>query len=149
MVLTETPVWLNPAPDWRVIVFAIGIGFAAAILFGLTPALQVARQRHRATILRQFLVGAQVAGSCVLLIVAGLLIRALDHAVSTPPGFEYQQVVSIDPGLSTHGYSSANARAYLDVLQSRLRDLPGVESVVDGIRCAFEQEKCDHEYRST
>jgi predicted permease len=129
MVLTETPAWLNAAPDWRVIVFAIGTGFAAAILFGLTPALQIARQRHRTTLLRQFLVGAQVAGSCVLLIVAGLLVRALHHAVSTPPGFEYDQVVSIDPVLFMHGYSSPNARAYLDVLQSRLRDLPGVEAV--------------------
>lgn len=128
-VLTEAPMWLNPMPDWRVVVFAIGIGFAAALLFGLTPAMQVARQRHRATVLRQFLVGAQVVGSCVLLIVAGLLVRALNHAVSTPLGFEYQQVVSIDPGLSSRGYSSANARTYLDALQSRLSGLPGVESV--------------------
>ena len=72
MALTESPAWLNPTPDWRVIVFAIGAGFASAILFGLTPAWQVARQRHRVTATRQFLVGAQVAASCVLLIVAGL-----------------------------------------------------------------------------
>jgi predicted permease len=129
MVCTETPAWLNPAPDWRIMVFAVGAGFASAILFGLTPALQVARQRHRTTVTRQFLVGAQVAASCVLLIVAGLLVRALDHALSTHPGYQYQQVISIDPGLSTHGYSPAKARAYLDTLQSRLRALPGVESV--------------------
>jgi predicted permease len=124
---TDSPPWLNPSPDWRVLVFAIGIGFTSAILFGLTPAWQATRQRHRATFVRQFLIGAQVATSCVLLIVAGLLVRALDHAKSTPPGFEYQHVISIDPGL--HGYSLANARVYLDTLQSRLRDLPGVESV--------------------
>ena len=129
MVLTDTPAWLNPVPDWRVLVFAIGIGFASAILFGLTPALQVARQRYRATFMRQLLIGAQVAASCVLLIVAGLLVRALDRTMSTPPGFEYQRVISIDPSLSTHGYSSGNARAYLDALRSRLRDLPGIESV--------------------
>ena len=129
MLFTETPAWLNPAPDWRVMVFAIGMGFAAAILFGLTPALQAARPRHRASIVRQFLVGAQVAASCVLLIVAGLLGRALTHAVSANPGFEYQQVISIDLGLARHGYSPARAQAYLDTLQSRLRVLPGVESV--------------------
>ena len=129
MVWTKTPPWLNPAPDWRVILFAVGIGFAAAILFGLTPALQVARQRHRATFMRQVLIGAQVAASCVLLIVAGLLVRALDRAMSSHPGFEYEQVILIDPGLSTHGYSSANAQAYLDGFQNRLRNLPGVESV--------------------
>src|SRR6185437_9466110 len=95
----------------------------------LTPALQVARQRHRAATMRQILVGAQIAASCVLLIVAGLLVRALNHAVSTPPGFEYLQVVSIEPGLSTHGYSPAEAQAYLGTLENRLRAFPGVESV--------------------
>ena len=129
MVSADVPPWLDAMPDWRVVIFAIGIAFVAAILFGLTPALQVARQRHRATTMRQILVGAQIASSCVLLIVAGLLVRALTHAVSTPPGFEYRQVVSIDPGLSAHGYSPAKAEAYLDTLQGRLRALPGVESV--------------------
>jgi predicted permease len=129
MLATESPAWLNAAPDWRVTVFALGAGFASAILFGLTPALQAARQRHRATAARQVLVGAQVAASCVLLIVAGLLSRALDHAMSSYPGFAYQQVISIDPGLSKHGYSPARAQAYFDTLQDRLRALPGVESV--------------------
>jgi len=129
MRLTDSPAWLNPAPDWRVALFALGAGFASAILFGLTPALQAARQRHRATIARQILVGAQVAASCVLLIVAGLLSRALNHALSADPGFAYQHVISIDPGLGRRGYTPARAQAYMDTLQARLRALPGVESV--------------------
>ena len=129
MVNAKAPVWLSAAPDWRVMLFAIGIGFAAAILFGLTPALQVARQRHRATRMRQVLIGAQIAASSILVILAALLVRALDHAVSVHPGFEYRQVVSIDPGLAAHGYSSSGARVYLNTLQSRLRNLPGVEAV--------------------
>jgi predicted permease len=129
MVMTATPPWLNPAPDWRVMLFAVLMGFAAAILFGLTPALQVARQRHRASLMRQILIGVQVAASCVLLIVAGLLVRALNHATSADPGFEYKHVVSIDPALGAHGFSPAQAGTYLDTLQSRLRNLPGVESV--------------------
>ncbi len=129
MVVAKTPAWLNAAPDWRVVLFAVGIGFAAAILFGLTPALQVARERHRATRMRHVLIGAQIAASCVLVIVSALLVRALDHAVTTRPGFEYQQVVSIDPGLAAHGYTPSSARTYLNTLQSRLRNLPGVESV--------------------
>ena len=129
MSATEVPAWLDPTPDWRVTLFALGAGFASAILFGLTPALQAARQRHRATIARQVLVGAQVAASCVLLIVAGLLGRALKHAMSSDPGFAYQQVIAIDPGLARHGYSPARAQAYMDTLQERLRAIPGVESV--------------------
>lgn len=129
MSLTEAPAWIDTTPDWRVIIFAIGIGFVAAVLFGLTPALQIARQRHRATITRQFLIGAQVAGSCILLIVAGLLVRALHHAMSAYPGFEYQQVVSISPGLATHAYSPDKARTYIDELRNRLHGVPGIKSV--------------------
>jgi predicted permease len=127
MVWTESPAWLNPTPDWRVLAFAMGMGFGAAILFGLTPAWQAARQRYRTAITRQFLIEAQVAASCVLLIVAGLLVRALNHATSTRPGFDYEQVISMDP--SFHGYSPAQARMYFDALRSRLSRVPGVESV--------------------
>ena len=129
MTATGSPAWLDASPDWRVAVFAFGVGCVSAILFGLMPAFQAARQRHRATIARQVLVGAQVAASCVLLIVAGLLGRALKHVMSSNPGFDYQQVIAIDPRLGLHGYSPARARAYLDTLQNRLRALPGVDSV--------------------
>jgi predicted permease len=128
MAMSGAPPWMNPAPDWRVMLFAVALGILAAILFGLVPAFQVVRQRHRATLVRQILIGAQVAASCVLLIVAGLLVRTLNRA-SGDPGFAYRQVVSIDPSLGRHGYSPAKARAYIDTLESRLRDLPGVEFV--------------------
>ena len=128
MSISGTPAWLNPAPDWRVMLFAAGMGFTAAVLFGLTPAFQAVRQRHRASLMRQILIGAQVAASCVLLIVAGLLVRALNYA-SSDPGVEFKQVISIDPALGNHGYTEAKASAYIDTLQSRLRELPGVESV--------------------
>jgi predicted permease len=127
MRLSGAPTWLDPSPDWRVIVFAGGLAFVAATLFGLAPALQIARGRRRTTA-RQFLVGAQVAASCVLLIVAGLLTRALNHVTSADPGFEYQHVMIVYPGLGGHGYSPARAQAYLDTLETRLRALPGVES---------------------
>jgi predicted permease len=112
-----------------VFLFAVGMALAAALFFGLAPALQIARQRQRKTTARQFLVGAQVAASCVLMIVAGLLVRATQHLLYTDPGFGYEQVISIDPGLASHGYTPAAARAYLDQFESRLRALPGVTSV--------------------
>ena len=127
LVLTGSPAWLDPTPDRRVIAVAMSLGFAAAILFGLTPAWQAARRRYRATKARQVLVAGQVAASCVLLIVAGLLVRALGHAMSTSPGFGYEHVLTIDPGFS--GYAPAQARSYFEALQSRLRALPGIESI--------------------
>jgi predicted permease len=136
--LTETPAWVNLAPDWRVALFAVCLGLVAAILFGMTPALQTARRPHRTpsstgrqseTRARRVLIGAQVAASCVLLVVAGLLVRALQHALYTNPGFDYEQVIAIDPGLGTHGFNGVAARSYLETFRSRLRQVPGVESV--------------------
>ncbi len=75
------------------------------------------------------LVMAQIAASCVLLIVAGLLVRALHFAVSSDPGYDYDHVLVVDPDLAAHGYSASEARSYLDVAQARLRRLPGVTSV--------------------
>jgi hypothetical protein len=125
----DAPKWLNPTPDWRVLLFTLGLTLLAAVFFGLAPALQIARQRQHKTIARQVLVGAQVAASCVLLIVAGLLVRAAQHALYTDPGFGYQQLLTIDAQLAQHGYTPAAAKAYLAQMQSRLRALPGVQSV--------------------
>jgi predicted permease len=111
------------------VVFALGAGVTAAILFGLAPAFQVARRGHRGTLARQILIGAQVAASCVLLVIAGLLVRAVNHVMFTHPGFDYEQIVSISPGLGRHGYAPARAQVYLEALRGRLRELPGVESV--------------------
>ena len=78
---------------------------------------------------RTFLVGAQVASSCVLLIVAGLLVRAFERATSSDPGFEYEHVIVVEPSLSEHGYTAAQARGYLQDLSLRLRGMAGVEDV--------------------
>lgn len=121
--------WLDPAPDWRVAAFAGGVGLVAAIVFGLAPALQLTAKRKSGTRARQVLVMAQIAASCVLLIVAGLLVRALRYAMSTDPGYDYEHVLVVDPDLAVHGYSAAAAKSYLDVVQARLRQLPGVTSV--------------------
>lgn len=125
----DTPHWLSAVPDWRVLAFTCSATFLSAAFFGLAPALQVARQRQHKTLARQILVGAQVAASCVLLIVAALLLRAMQHALYTDPGFGYQQLISIDSQLGKHGYADESARAYLEQMQNRLRAVPGVTSV--------------------
>jgi predicted permease len=125
----NAPPWLDPAPDWRIAAFAAAVGLIAAIVFGLAPALQLTARRRSGTRARQFLVMAQIAASCVLLIVAGLLVRALQFAVSSDPGYDYQHVLVVDPDLAAHGYSASAAKNYLDAVQARLRQLPGVTSV--------------------
>lgn len=131
VVLTHFQVqgWLSARPDWRVLAFTFGMALVAAVFFGFAPALQIARQRQRKTVVRQLLIAAQVTASCVLLIVAGLLVRATLHVLYTSPGFDYEQLLSVDPQLSQHNYSASAAQAYLDAMQQRIRALPGVKSV--------------------
>lgn len=129
MVWTEAPSWLDPTPDWRVVVFAVTIGVVAAVIFGLAPALHLARRTRATPRGRTFLIGMQVASSCVLLIIAGLLGRALDRAISADPGFEYEQVIVIEPSLIEQGYTADRARVYLQDLRARLVGMAGVENV--------------------
>jgi len=126
---TPAPAWLSATPDWRVLAFVVAMALMATLLSGFAPALQIALQRQRKTLARQLLVGAQIAASCVLLIVASLLVRAAQHALYTNPGFGYERVVSIDPGLVKHGYTPAAAGEYLGQMRSRLEALPGVTMV--------------------
>ena len=129
LVWTDAPPWLDPTPDWRVVLFALAIGLLSSVLFGLTPALQTVRQKQKRTVGRSVLIGVQVASSCVLLIVAGLLTRAFERATSTDPGFEYKQVIVIEPSLDQHGYTANRARDYMRDLGERLRGIPGVEDL--------------------
>ncbi|HEX4773215.1 MAG TPA: ABC transporter permease [Bryobacteraceae bacterium] len=126
---TDAPKWLTALPDWRVVLFTAGLTFGSVIFFGLTPALQIARQRQHKTIARQILVTAQLAASCVLLIVSALLVRATHRALYTNPGFGYEQLISIDSQLAQHGYNAATAKAYLEHFQARLLAMPNVRSV--------------------
>lgn len=125
----DAPKWLSAKPDWRVLLFTAGMSAVATLFFGLMPALQIARQRQQKTIARQILVGAQIAGSSVLFIVAALLVRATQHAIYTDPGFGYEQLVTVDAQLGRHGYTAAAASAYLEQMESRLRAVPGVTAV--------------------
>jgi predicted permease len=127
---TDAPAWMSAWPDWRVALFAAAMGCAATIFFAVLPTLRLVRgTASRKARAHQFVVCAQVAASCVLLVLANLLAHATLHTLYTDPGFAYQQVLSIDPGLGDHGYTPAAARAYLETLQSRLRSVPGVASV--------------------
>jgi predicted permease len=129
LVYSNAPAWMSALPDWRVFLFTSAMGFVAALLFGLLPTLQMVRRKRNRSLWHQFVVCAQVGASCVLLILAGLLVRATLHTLYSDAGFGYEQVLSVDPGMSGHGFASAQAKAYLDQLQNRLRAVPGVTFV--------------------
>lgn len=119
---------LDVSPDWRTWAFTFGVGSLACALFGLPPSRQAARQSHRKSRTRTIFMSTQVAASCVLLIVAALLVRALYRANSSDLGFDYAHVITVDPQLYAHGYTPEKAAVYDHELQSRLAQAPGVVS---------------------
>jgi predicted permease len=125
----ETPLKATDALDWRTVAAAFALMLCSAALFGVTPALHILRPGHRAGRLRSILIATQVASSCVLLIVAGLYTRGLQRVFSTPLGFEYRDVVGIDPAFRFRGYSADRARESMAEMKRRVEGAPGVVSV--------------------
>jgi predicted permease len=137
----DIPVWIEAGVDWRVMLFTLGASLLTTLLFGLAPALQatrtdlvpalkdVAAQSGRSrSRLRSTLVVAQVTLSLVLLVAAGLTLRALGRLQTTSPGFEVGNglVASFDLGLQ--GYDEARGRDFQRRLVERVRQMPGVRA---------------------
>ena len=132
---------LTLAPDVRVFSYTLAVAALAGVTFGLVPALQGAspdilsalsgsrgarRGSTGGTRLRHGLVVLQVAGSLVLLIGAGLLLRGLKSAEALDLGFSTRGVVYADFELSTRRYSVPRAAAFNAALHERIASTPGV-----------------------
>jgi predicted permease len=125
---TQAPTFMQPKLDLRVALFAFAMAALAAMLFGLAPALQAVKPPNTRTRTRGFLVAAQVAAGCTLLVVASLLVRALDRVTHAPLGFDYENHVVLDPDLNANGFRGAAAHAYWSALRERLATVPGVRA---------------------
>jgi len=144
----ESPLSFAVEPDWRVLIFTIGISVLTGIIFGLAPAFRGTRTDLTLALKetaptfpggkihggRRFhpgesLVVLQVALSMVVLIGAGLLVRTLKNLHSVDPGFDTRNVLlfGIDPGLEK--YTDSQAQNLYRDLRDRLASLPGVMSV--------------------
>jgi putative ABC transport system permease protein len=132
------------AMDTRVLFFMVAISVFTGILFGIFPALQLSKTNvnqtlrdegrgstggHRRMQLRGLLVIAEVALSLMLLIVAGLLVRSFSRLLHVEPGFDPQNVLTMNVSLPTVKYSEAQKQvAFFDDLVRRVSALPGVRS---------------------
>jgi predicted permease len=115
-------------PDWRALAATFGAAILAALVFGLPPAFRLASLVPRAGRARTIFLGAQVAVSCLLLVLSSLLINGRQRLGATDPGFDYRHIVWISPGLKAHGYGGPAAQAYLDLLRARTAALPDVKA---------------------
>ena len=136
------PIALELSPDWRVFAFALGVSLLSGLAFGLTPALGVARRDITARLrtdsagsgVRQSRVSrgmivAQVALSLVLLVAAGLFVRALGQGRQIDPGFATANVVTATLDAESWGYDEARARAFFRTLRERVQTLDTVAAM--------------------
>jgi predicted permease len=131
------------------LLFTFVISVASGILFGLAPALRVARvdmlsklkdsdrgsagasaMWGRGNNLRRLLVIAELSISVVVLIVAGLLLRSFILLQHVNPGFNPSNVLTVELSLSGDKYKDPKiVRATCHQFLENLEQLPGVTSV--------------------
>jgi predicted permease len=127
------------------LLFTVLISLASGILFGLAPALRVARVDLLTTLkdsdrgsagasamwgrgnnLRRLLVITELAISVVVLIVAGLLLRSFVRLQHVSPGFNPDNVLTLELTLSGDKYKDpVVARAASRQILENLEHLPG------------------------
>jgi putative ABC transport system permease protein len=142
LVPATLPIAASPSVDVRVLLFAVGLTALTGLAFGLAPVLRVGTaadldglregarsgggRKERA---RSALVVAEIVASVVLLVSAGLLIRALLAVQRTDPGFEPDGVLTMRIDLPMPQYRRVATR---EAFYARVRDevgaLPGVKS---------------------
>ncbi|HEV8318827.1 MAG TPA: ABC transporter permease [Vicinamibacterales bacterium] len=129
--------------DWRLLAFTLSVSVATGILFGLAPALHLASDDHGVALkeggghgatsvhvarLRGALVAAEIALALVLLVGATLLIRTFANLRAVQPGFDADNVLTMQTSLAGGKYSTTEQVSILvrEVTQ-RIDALPGTQ----------------------
>jgi predicted permease len=145
---------LDLSMDWRVFAVAVGTTVLTLVVAAWLPVSRFTRARlageliagpattasassHR---MRQVLLSLHVSATIVVLIAAGLFVRAVVHGFGTAPGFDADHMVFVN--MSIRGPAPAafqSPQAWLAAaaernarLQDALRALPGVDAVAVG-----------------
>jgi predicted permease len=135
------PIAVDVPTDWRVLTFSIVLSMLAALLSGLAPALQASGFALLPALktegldggssklrLRNAFVIGQVTMSLLLVVTAGLFLRALQHATSIQPGFDQDRVDVVFLDLAVGGLKEDSGRLFVRRVLERLERAPGVAS---------------------
>jgi len=130
--------------DLRAVAFTAAVGTLTGILFGLAPALQMARADLQGALreggrgnsmgfqrnsLRSVLVTGEVALALVLLSGAGLLMRSFYRLQSVDPGFDSHGILTFRTNLPSAKYpKDPQQAAFYQRALENIRALPGVAS---------------------
>ena len=129
--------------DTSVLAFTALAGLAAAILFGMTPALRASRPRlmnvlrgvgrntglGTGSITRNIVVTAEVALSFVLLVGSGLMFRSFLDLQRIDPGFDSRNLLTFVLNGNNGATTPAANAAFVRQVTDRLGSIPGVQSV--------------------
>jgi putative ABC transport system permease protein len=130
--------------DGPVLFFTLAVSIGAALVFGLAPALQISRpdlnsglkesarsttggrERHR---LQSLLVIGELALSLVLLVGAGLFMKAFIEEIQTGLGFDPHNTLTASVTLSGAAYKdAAHQAAFFEAVLRNLRSFPEVRA---------------------
>lgn len=136
------PVAFDFGLDLRVLGAALAVVLATGLVFGLAPALQATRPDLMRSLkdeagvvrigrmrLRGAFVTAQVAGTTLLLVVAGLFVRALARAGEVDLGFDPAPLHAVSFEFRATNYDPERVIAFAEELERTVGGLPGVVSV--------------------
>jgi predicted permease len=128
--------------DWRIFLYSFSVALLAGVVVGIVPALRVAKANMNTVLhdgsrgvtgrrhwLRDSLVTLQVAGSLVLLVVAGLFVRSLVAFQTTDFGFKPDHVLNVSIDTSEIGMTDAQTRDLAGNILVRLNQIAGVSAV--------------------
>jgi putative ABC transport system permease protein len=142
LVPTTLPLATAPSVDLRVLLFAMALTGITGILFGLAPVLRIGGEPDLRGLrdgapaaggqrepFRSALVVAEIVASVVLLVSAGLLLRALWTIQARDPGFKTDGVLTMSITLPQTTYGKVATReAFYKRVTDEVRALPGVRS---------------------
>lgn len=128
--------------DYRVLVFALAVSLLTSLLFGLIPALRTSKPDLQEELkegtqglwglggrrIFKVLVVSEVALAVVLLTGAGLLVRSFRQLRAVNPGFNPENVLTMQITLPPNKYKEKQqVITFFDQLNERVRTLPGVK----------------------
>jgi len=144
-VFSPLPVAANFDLDGKVVVFTAGLTLLSGFTFGLLPAVQVSRpdlipalkgrsspMRFNRFGIRNLLVGTQVGGSAVFVMVTLLLLQSLSHVGDLDLGFEPEGVAVLSIDLAHGDYERDEGRIFLWELKAGFESVAGVEAAEIG-----------------
>lgn len=138
-MISAFPIRFQTSVDISGLAFALALGVGCGLIFGLIPALQVARVdpllalrsgvhgagRSRT---RNALMGAQVALALIVLTAAALFLRSFRETRSTDPGFRRDGILLAAYDLSARNPDADRSRSFAADLLARLTALPNVDA---------------------